>query len=205
MVEALWSGVVAGYGIAVPVGAIAVLIVSAAVKDGFATGAAAGAGAATADLAYALIAAFAGAAVAGILDGWERLIGLVSAAVLLVIAGHGLATLRGRAAEAQGLPQRTALVGTYLRFLVLTLVNPLTVVYFSSLVIGLRLEWSFAAGVVFAAGAFAASLSWQLLLAALGAAGRHRLGTGFRAAAVVIGNLVVMGLAAAIVVRALRA
>jgi arginine exporter protein ArgO len=96
-------------------------------------------------------------------------------------------------------------VGTYLRFLALTLVNPLTVVYFSSLVIGLRLEWSFAAGAVFAAGAFAASLSWQLLLAALGAVGRHRLGAGFRVTAAVIGNLVVVGLAAAIVVRALRA
>jgi threonine/homoserine/homoserine lactone efflux protein len=205
MLEALWSGVAAGYGIAVPVGAIAVLIVGTAVKDGFATGAAAGAGAATADLLYALVAAFAGTAVSGVLEGKERAIGLVSAAVLVAIAGHGLWSLQGRSIEATAVPVPAALAVTYARFVVLTIVNPLTVVYFSSLVIGLRLgtEWTFATGAAFAVGAFAASLSWQLVLATLGAVGRHRLGARFRVAAVVGGNLVVLGFAAAIVVRSL--
>jgi threonine/homoserine/homoserine lactone efflux protein len=205
MLEALWSGVAAGYGIAVPVGAIAVLIVGTAIKDGFATGAAAGAGAATADLLYALVAAFAGTAVSGVLEGKERAIGLVSAAVLVAIAGHGLWSLQGRSIEATAVPVPAALAVTYARFVVLTIVNPLTVVYFSSLVIGLRLgtEWTFATGAAFAVGAFAASLSWQLVLATLGAVGRHRLGARFRVAAVVGGNLVVLGFAAAIVVRSL--
>ena len=203
VLEALGSGIAAGYGIAVPVGAIAVLIVGAAVRDGFAVGAAAGAGAATADLVYALIAAFAGSAASGLLEGKERGVGLASAAVLLAIAVHGLWSLRGRSAAGQPAPGRTAPAATYLRFVVLTIVNPLTVVYFSSLVVGLRLEWSLAAGAVFAVGAFFASLSWQLMLATAGAVGRHRLGARFRTAAVVVGNVVVLGFAAAIVVRSL--
>jgi arginine exporter protein ArgO len=201
MVEALGSGVAAGYGIAVPVGAIAVLIVGAGIRNGFGVAAAAGAGAATADLAYALIAVFAGTAASEILEGRERPIGLASAAVLLAIAGYGLWSLRGRSLAGSAVSRRSSPAPTYLRFLALTIVNPLTVVYFTSLVVGLRPDWSPATGAVFAAGAFAASLSWQLLLAAVGAFGGHRLGGRFRVAAVVGGNLVVAGFAVAIVMR----
>ncbi len=205
MAEALWSGIVAGYGIAVPVGAIGVLIVSTAMRGGFRVGAAAGAGAATADLVYAMIAVLAGGAVAEQLAGKERPIALASAAVLLLIAGYGL----WRAGRGEDMTDRRTIgsspLRVYMTFVALTIVNPMTVIYFSSLIIGLGIgaQWSLVTGIVFAASAFAASLSWQWLLAVIGAFGHHRLGQGFRRGAVVVGNLVVVGFAVVIVARAL--
>lgn len=64
MLEAALAGLIAGYAIAIPVGAIAVLIIHAAVSHGLRTGLAAGAGAASADLVYATIAVIVGAAAA---------------------------------------------------------------------------------------------------------------------------------------------
>jgi threonine/homoserine/homoserine lactone efflux protein len=203
MLEALWSGIAAGYGIAVPVGAIAVLIVNVSLRGGFRLGAAAGAGAASADLVYAMVAAFAGSAVAGALEGNERPITLVSAAVLVAIAVHGLWSLRGRGGGDEGRDGGASPAATYFAFLGLTVVNPLTVIYFASLIVGLGLgdDWSWATGAVFAAGAFGASLSWQWLLAGIGAFGRHRLGERFRITAVVGGNAVVLGFAVLVVMR----
>jgi threonine/homoserine/homoserine lactone efflux protein len=54
--QAFVLGMIAGYGIAIPVGAIAVLIVQVGIRCGFRCAASAGAGAATADLLYALLA-----------------------------------------------------------------------------------------------------------------------------------------------------
>jgi hypothetical protein len=51
--QSFWDGVLAGYGIAIPVGAIAVLIIDVSIRRGLAIGMQAGAGAATADLIYA--------------------------------------------------------------------------------------------------------------------------------------------------------
>ena len=60
---ALLAGIFAGYAIAVPVGAIAVLIIEAGMVGGLRRGLAAGAGAATVDLAYCATALGIGGAV----------------------------------------------------------------------------------------------------------------------------------------------
>ncbi len=54
--SALVDGLLAGYGIAIPVGAVSILIANTAIRYGFGVGWAAGAGAATADLLYAVLA-----------------------------------------------------------------------------------------------------------------------------------------------------
>lgn len=194
----LLEGVTAGYGIAIPVGAIALLIVGTSMRCGFVCGFSAGAGAATADLGYALVAAVAGAAVASQLAPWAGAIRMASAALLALIAAWGLWGIRraGRTVAEGGSTDRFDLIGTYARFLGLTVVNPLTVVYFTALVLGSGV----AAGgpghtVAFAVGAFVASLSWQTLLAAVGAFGRRSLSPRARITALVVGNLVILGLA----------
>src|SRR2546423_14355370 len=65
--EALISGLLAGYGVAVPVGAIGVLILSLSARTRLLVGAGAGLGVATADGLYAAIAALGGAAIAGLI------------------------------------------------------------------------------------------------------------------------------------------
>ena len=204
--DAFLNGVVAGYGIAIPVGAIAVLIVEVGMRCGFRCGAVAGAGAATADLLYATAAVGGGAALAATVESVETPLKYASGAVLAAIAVAGL--LRARRDRRQPttvtvLPDRSELRATYARFLGLTIINPLTIVYFAAFVVGLGLadDLSLAGGVVFVAGAFLASLSWQLLLACVGAVAGQALPDRVRIGTIVFGNLLVLGLALVVVLR----
>jgi threonine/homoserine/homoserine lactone efflux protein len=216
MTEAFLAGVIAGYGVAVPVGAIAVLIVDASLRRGLRAGLAAGAGAATADGLYAGLAALAGAAIARLVTPIQTQLGWLSVAVLVVIAARGLLMLRRElVGSAAALPapeatihgtaidgRRTGLSGdsargTYLRFLGLTIINPMTVVYFAALVLGLpSLGDAAAERAAFVIGAFAASLSWQSLLAGVGAIVHRRLPVRSRLATSLLGNLIVLAFAA---------
>jgi threonine/homoserine/homoserine lactone efflux protein len=201
------AGALAGYGVAIPVGAIAVLIVEAAVRRGFRIGAAAGAGAASADGIYAALAVIAGTTIAVILEPWTRPLRLLSAAVLVVIAVRGFLSLRTRprqVAEAgESLPDGPGPLGTWGRFLGLTIINPMTVIYFAALVLGLPAIGAGEGGrVVFVIAAFVASLSWQLLLAAFGAVVHHRLPPVAATVTSLVGNCIVLVFAAGIALNA---
>src|SRR5690606_31078420 len=93
--------------------------------------------------------------------------------------------------------------GDYGRFLGLTLINPLPVIYFTSMVLGnvVGRPVGAAGAIVFAVGAFAASPSWQLLLAGVGAFGRRGLPPTARVVALVVGNLIILGLAVRMLVH----
>ena len=69
MLEPLVAGLLAGWGVAIPLGAIGVMVVDLGMRGGFRPAAAAAAGVATADLLYAAVAAAAGAAAAA---RWRR-------------------------------------------------------------------------------------------------------------------------------------
>jgi arginine exporter protein ArgO len=206
MLRALLTGIIAGYGIAIPVGAIAVLIVETGMRCGFRCAAFAGAGAATADLLYAALATLGGAAIASAVEASAAPFKYGSAAVLTLLAFHGLRRAWvGRATPAGEVatPDRAELLRTYGKFLGLTIINPLTVVYFTVFVVGLGVTDTLRPlqAVVFVAGAFAASLSWQILLAGIGATARRRLPAGFRVGAAIAGNLIVLALAVVVVLR----
>jgi len=68
------KGVLAGYGIAIPVGPIAILILELGIQRGFSIAFCAGAGAASADLFYAVIAVLAGTLLASILAPFSALL-----------------------------------------------------------------------------------------------------------------------------------
>jgi arginine exporter protein ArgO len=206
MPDAFVHGVLAGYGIAIPVGAIAVLIVGVGIRCGFACGASAGAGAATADGVYATVAATAGAAAAAVLEPWAVPIRWMSGLVLIALAVYGLARARRpiEPSAAAFIMRRGELVLTYSRFLGLTIINPMTVVYFGTMVLGAGVGATPGAGEValFAIGAFAASLSWQTLLAGVGAIARHGLPARFQWFTAVAGNIIILILAARIILAA---
>ena len=161
MSAAFVAGVVAGYGVAMPVGAIGVLIAGLSARTSLWVGAAAGMGAATADGIYALIAVVGGAAVAEVVAPIATPLRWVAVAVLL-----GLAFITARGAFRRPSAATTERPATPLRayagILALTLLNPATVVYFAALVLGRGGEGG---GVWFVVGAFLASSSWQLLIA----------------------------------------
>jgi len=217
MSGAFLAGVVAGYGVAVPVGGIAVLIAGLSARTSWRVGAAAGLGAATADGLYALVAVVGGAALAGVVAPIATPLRWAAAGILVALAGHtvwaalrkrraptddrpapnkrrgtadepaALSERRGTAGERAAVtkrrvagvrgPRAATPVQAYAGILGLTLLNPATVGYFAALVLG---RGGSGGGVWFVAGAFLASASWQLLVAASGALA-GRLLTGERA------------------------
>jgi arginine exporter protein ArgO len=94
VLDPLIAGLLAGWGVAIPLGAIGVMIVDLGMRGGFRPAAAAAAGVAAADFLYAAVAAAAGAAVAQALAPHEHELRLAAAAVLAVVALAGLRVAR---------------------------------------------------------------------------------------------------------------
>jgi arginine exporter protein ArgO len=164
----------------------------------------AGAGAATADLVYAILAVVGGAALAQVIDSAGTMFQILSGIVLVVIAVVGLRKATKPVEQAEvAMPNRSDLAGTYARFLGLTIINPTTVVYFAAVVVGLGVASGLTGigGVVFAIGAFLASLSWQTLLAFIGASVGKRMSRRVQMLAMIAGNLLILGLAVVIILR----
>ena len=201
----LVEGVIAGYGIAIPVGAVAIMIVSASIQSGFRIGFMAGAGAASADFIYAVLAGIAGTTVIDFLHPIAPTLRIISGIVLISLAAFTI--WRGVRGERSSMKEArtTGLLGTFFQFLGITLINPLTVVYFTALILGRQssARLDIAGLALFAIGAGIASLSWQTLLAALGGLARNHLSHRFRLWATILGNLLVLGLGLQILILAL--
>lgn len=196
---AFWEGVVAGYGIAIPIGAIAVLIFETTLRKGFLTGFMAGAGAATADTIFALIASFAGVAVASALMPFAAVIRLTSVLVLFSIGLYGLWRTfkrRSRATRQHLRDNSRGKRATFWQFLGLTLLNPLTVVYFAALIMSREANSTLTTveQLAFVAGAGLASLSWQTLLVCVGHFASQLLSERLQMIVSITGYLVVVGL-----------
>jgi len=170
---ALLAGLVAGFAIAMQVGAVSLLLIEASVVRGPRIGLAAGMGVATADLTFAAIAAAAGGAAGAALSSHEAEIKVTAAVVLAAIAIHGLVKIaRGSGSGAAGAPHAGTPAGHYARFLAITMANPLTIASFAAVAAALSLDGPSAA-IAFAAGVGAASAAWHVgLTLAAGHAGR---------------------------------
>lgn len=199
MLNPFLSGALAGFAIAIPVGAISVLIFETGLRKGFWAGFAAGSGTASADLIYAGIAATMGGALAVLLAPVASALKWASALFLIGLGVWGLARLwlgrrngPGELAE----PRRGGLARTYATLLALTLLNPTTVAYFAALILGLNVGARLTLGdrALFVLGAFLASLSWQTLLAAVGALAHKHLSPSFRHVTSLVGNLMIIAL-----------
>ncbi|QEU97671.1 lysine transporter LysE [Streptomyces kanamyceticus] len=184
-----------------PVGGVATYLVALTARTSLRTGACAALGVATADGLYALVAAVGGTRLTHLLAPLMTPLRWASALVLLALAARGAITVvrqyRGRtgaAAATTGTPVSPA--RAYAALLGITLLNPATVVYFAALVLGSPATTSLTEPeqALFALAAFAASASWQLLLAGGGAllgraltGGRGRLLTGLASSALIAG------------------
>ncbi|MFE6614493.1 LysE family transporter [Amycolatopsis sp. NPDC057786] len=175
MNAALVAGLLAGYGIAIPVGAVGTYLVVLTARSGLKIGAYAALGVATADGLYALVAVLGGGRLIPVIEPIAVPLRWASMVVLLALAVHiGLSGIRNHRASANSEVTQPVVIGpvkAYVSLLGITLLNPMTVVYFAALVLGSE-DMAAASGaehVVFVAAAFAASASWQVLLAGGGA------------------------------------
>lgn len=203
MIGALVAGLVAGYGIAIPVGAVGTYLVSLTARTSLRTGMSAALGVATADGLYALVAVAGGAALVGVLEPVMVPLRWASGLVLAVLAGLGTvaAVRQYRSPHSPSATRRSAPAPgrAYLSLLGITLLNPTTVVYFVALVLGSGAEVAqrpLDRG-VFVAAAVTASASWQLLLAGSGALlGRALTGRLGRLVTALVSSGVITALAA---------
>ncbi|WP_433432481.1 LysE family transporter [Nonomuraea sp. CA-141351] len=199
MIAALVAGLLAGYGIAIPVGAVATYLVALTARTSLKTGAFAALGVATADGLYALIATLGGAALTPFVQPVVAPLRWGAALVLIALALRGTTMAirhyrqRHRPATTDDRPISPA--GAFWALLGLTMLNPLTVIYFAALVLGIQTATTVHVleQAVFVAAAFAASASWQLLLAGSGAllgqlitGSRGRLATALTSSAVIV-------------------
>lgn len=194
MRDAVFSGIVTGYAIAMPVGAVAALIVALSARTTWRVGAAAGLGVATVDGLYAGVAVVAGTAAARVLAPIEDVLTAVSVVALLAIAALTLRSALRPGSGTDGTPGTTWTARrAWLTFAGITAVNPATVVYFAAIVVGGSVDLDGPAeGTAFVAAAFLASASWQVFVASLGtglrrwmAGPRGRRTTGVLAAVVI--------------------
>ena len=204
MLSAFLIGAAAGYAIAIPVGPIAVLIVRTGMRRGFRIAAAAGAGTATVDLIYAITAVVVGSAVTSALSAVLTPMRLAAAAALLYLAVRALLRL-GRTDKALDTPgEDRSAARTYVLYVGLTLLNPATVAYFVTLAVGLpQIAQDAGSRLAFAVGASLSSLSWQTLLAGIGAALHTRLTRRMELATALLSSAILVGFALKIAADAL--
>ncbi|MGC4174248.1 LysE family transporter [Demequina sp.] len=163
------AGFAAGFAIAMPVGAIAVLILREGMVRGVRYGLAAGAGAASVDLLYCTLAVALGATLSDAIEGALPTLALVSGLVIIGIGVFQLvAAIRAHAESTQEVVAGSKLA-VYWRFVALTALNPATIVYFLALsAVVTTVTTSVAGPIVFVACTALASLIWQSALAVVG-------------------------------------
>jgi len=173
VIAALVAGLLAGYGIAMPVGAVATYLVSLTARTTLKTGAYAALGVATADGLYALIATLGGSAIAPLIEPITTALKWISAGVLIALAIRSALTAINQHRRLQTAARPTDTPPTplraYLSLLGMTILNPTTVIYFTALVLGGHHTTTPIDQAVFVLAAFVASTTWQLLLAGGGA------------------------------------
>ncbi|MEV8376570.1 LysE family transporter [Kribbella sp. NPDC056861] len=202
MTAALVAGLLAGYGIAIPVGAIAAYLIALTARTSLKLGIFAALGVATADGLYAALATIGGSALVPLIEPitvplkWTSvlvLIGLATRSAITAIIQHRRLQSATPTSLTPPSPRRA-----YFALLGMTMLNPTTVIYFTALVLAGQdttapppLEQS-----AFAVAAFAASASWQLALATSGALlGRLLTTPTARLATALLSSLLITALA----------
>jgi threonine/homoserine/homoserine lactone efflux protein len=206
LVASCLAGAVAGLGIAMPLGAIGLLLLRLAMVQGFRAGAAGALGVGSVDLAYCAAAVTIGSRVSPLVESWGRWPLLVSGVVVIGIGARQLVAARRPVIADVAAPTAATTIAVYGRFFALTAANPLTLLYFVALA-GVLASTTNGAGAraAFVTGAGLASLTWQLGLAAVGAA-LHRT-VSVRASKVlgVAASAIVILLGVGVIVRTLVA
>jgi threonine/homoserine/homoserine lactone efflux protein len=203
-VHAFALGLVAGLAVAMPLGPIGVLLLQESLLSGRRRAVAAALGVATVDTVYAVVAVLVGARVATTVESAADVIRVVSGAALLAVGVVGLVGWwRTRDVEL-AVDERPA-GSAYLRFVVLTALNPATLLIFATVATGAVAQLgqgrpAFGAGASFVAGVTVASAGWQVVLVLLGGLAGARLGPRLRAWVSPFGSALVVGLAAWVLV-----
>ena len=185
-------GLIIGFSIAAPVGPIGILAIRRTLAIGWGAGLLTGLGAATADAIYGCIAGFGLTAVSGFLIGsafWLRLVGgvfLCYLGIRTILTPAALASENGLAEAGRtedgrtedGRTKNLAHLSMYASTVFLTLTNPMTILSFAAVFVGLGLATAgsdYLTAAILVAGVFSGSAAWWLLLSSGATLLRSRL------------------------------
>nr|WP_203598743.1 LysE family transporter [Streptomyces sp. SID7909] len=190
-----------------PVGAVATYLVALTARTSLRIGVFAALGIATADGLYALIAVTGGSTITPLIQSVLPPLRWASASVLIMLAlwSGVTAICQFRRQQTATHTDKTPLTAfrAYIGLLAITMMNPLTVIYFVALVLGNNIATAAThmEQAVFVFAAFAASASWQLLLASGGALlGRTLAGSRGRLITTMISSSLITALAIHLVI-----
>ncbi|NTV39760.1 MAG: LysE family transporter [Demequinaceae bacterium] len=198
------AGVAAGLAIAMPLGAIGLLLLRLGMLHGFRAAAAAALAVGSVDLGYCATAVTIGSKTSPLIESWGAAPMVVSGTVVIGIGVWQLVTSMKAPVASAGGPVPGRPLAIYGRFIALTALNPLTVLYFLALAGVLAATTSgVEAKVAFVAGTGVASIAWQLGLAAVGAVMHRAISARTGRTLGIVASAVVILLGAGVIVRAL--
>lgn len=173
--NAYLQGLALGFSIAAPVGPVGVLCIKRTLEKGFRSGLLSGLGAASADAIYGCLAGFGLAFLADYLLDWQLPLRIVGGGFLLYL---GLRAFFAQPAQAAKAEEKIGLLGDYLSTLLLTLTNPMTIIAFTAVLVGLGVgsqPGSYGQAAALVAGVFSGSALWWLVLSGIVALLRGRV------------------------------
>jgi threonine/homoserine/homoserine lactone efflux protein len=163
-IQHLIKGLIIGLSIAVPVGPIGILCIRRTLTLGRLIGFLSGLGAATADAFYGAVAGFGLTFLSNFLIGQQIGLRLIGGAILCYL---GIRTFLSKPAEQGASVEERSLWSAYLSTFVLTLTNPVTILFFAAVFAGLGVgtagDHYLSAGIL-VLGVFTGSALWWLIL-----------------------------------------
>ena len=171
------QGMIIGLTLAVPVGPISLVCIHRTVANGRLHGIVSGLGVATADSFYAAVAFLGLTAISGLITGHQVLFRLMAGIVLIFI---GMRVFRSIPAAVNPGDGQEPFLGDYLSLLVIAIANPLTIIFFITILPGFGVVaqgTTLIAAVPFVAGVFLGSAVWWISLCGSLGAVRSRLST----------------------------
>ena len=170
-----------GFVAAATLGPIALLVIQRTLKDGWQVGVASGIGVALADSLFGLVGALGLAVLTDLLVEYQDWIRLVGGGILIYL---GLKAVLGAGEKKEAAEAKTVssngLLGAAVSIFLLTLTNPMTIMFFSAFYAGLaggegfQAQMGGAVAFLFAGGVLSGSFSWWLILSTVVAAARQR-------------------------------
>jgi len=164
----LLRGLAIGVSIAAPVGPIGILCIRRTLVQGRVFGILSGLGAASADAIYGVIAAFGLTLISNFLISQQTWLCLVGGVFLCYL---GIKTFLSKPSEDVTSVQRTHHARAYVSTFLLTLTNPVTILSFAAVFVGLGVtegtNGSYINAAIFVLGVFIGSVLWWLILTGL--------------------------------------
>jgi threonine/homoserine/homoserine lactone efflux protein len=166
-VDVLITGALAGLALAIPLGPMAILLISTTLKHGRGIGFFGALAMASVDFSYAALVFAFGNGIINLLTGWVLPLRLLGSAILLYVAFKIFMDARksSRIDDPDLSDSPKSRFKTYAKFFGLTVLNPATAFYFFGItpsVAALSQGTGFWSTGLFAVGVFAGSVVWQM-------------------------------------------